>query len=678
MRQPLDTESEQIVQTALEKAQEGRTTLIVAHRLSTIKNVDRILVFRNGEIVESGTHEELVTRKGIFYDMVEAQQIEQKKDEKALEQIREELENSSGNGDGYQSTAGGQTTLTRGSPKKISSPRRKYTTDSMHSGATPSTYYEIREMQEEIEESTVKPTPMSKIFRMGRETWHFLLAGLVASIVSGLVTPFFAIVYSQIFAVFSEPPERLNTDAIFWSAMFLVIGVLSAAAFFISANMLGRCGEGLTKKLRYEAFRNLLRQDVGFYDDQRHNTGAIAIGFVFGWKLALILLIIVPLIVASGYFEMKMRYGKQLRDTRLLEDAGKIASEAVENIRTVQGLNKQLIFHQKYCRNLEAPYKANMRQAHVYGGVFAFSQSLMFFMYAIAFWLGAKFVNDHSMQPADVYRVFFAIAFCGQSVGQISSFIPDVVKARLAASLLFHLIEYPTMIDSLSDLGVRRKISGNIRFDNIHFCYPTRLNTRVLSGLNVEVKEGETLALVGYSGSGKSTVMALLERFYSPIKGHILVDGTDVTDLNIHSLREQVAMVSQEPILFDCTIAENISYGMDRPVSHEEVVKVAQQANIHNFVLGLPMGYETRVGEKGTQLSGGQKQRIAIARALIRDPSVLLLDEATSALDTESEKIVQEALENARKGRTHQELLQKGGIYTSLCSSQVLQDTAES
>ena len=153
----------------------------------------------------------------------------------------------------------------------------------------------------------------------------------------------------------------------------------------------------------------------------------------------------------------------------------------------------------------------------------------------------------------------------------------------------------------------------------------------MLSGLNVEVKEGETLALVGYSGSGKSTVMALLERFYSPLKGHIvsqlpslrywtkvsvyttfqLVDGTDVTDLNIHSLREQVAMVSQEPILFDCTIAENISYGMDRPVSHEEIVKVAQQANIHNFVLGLPMGYETRVGEKGTQLSGTRERGLS-------------------------------------------------------------------
>uniref|UniRef100_A0A914YRI7 ABC transmembrane type-1 domain-containing protein n=1 Tax=Panagrolaimus superbus TaxID=310955 RepID=A0A914YRI7_9BILA len=144
-----------------------------------------------------------------------------------------------------------------------------------------------------------------------------------------------------------------------------------------------------------------------------------------------------------------------MRDTELLEEAGKIAGEAVENIRTVQGLNKQFIFNEKYAHHLSAPYKANLKQAHIYGAVFAFSQSVIFFMYALAFYLGSIFVNQHLMTPLAVFRVFFAIAFCGQAVGQVSSFIPDVVKSRLAASLIFHLIEYPTLIDSLSDWGIR-------------------------------------------------------------------------------------------------------------------------------------------------------------------------------------------------------------------------------
>ncbi|KAI6239497.1 Multidrug resistance protein 1A [Aphelenchoides fujianensis] len=753
----LDTESEGIVQQALDKAQEGRTTLIVAHRLSTIKNVDKILVFKEGNIVESGTHAELIEARGLFYEMVETQQIHQQAQaEESLSAIRENSNEDRSDASGEQAdteapadstplmsplrrqtsqTVGGRSS-SRAEKFGGEAHKKKSIASSVHSFRSQSSGRTIREMQNELEESSLKPTPMRKIFEMNRENWPFLLAGLAGCILSGLVTPFFALVYAQIFSVFSEPVDQMQSDARLWSGAFILIGLASAAGFFTSANMLGRCGEALTKKLRFEAFRNLMRQDIGFYDDKRHNTGklctrfatdapnvryvftrlpavissvvtligAIVIGFVEGWKLALILLTIIPLLCASGYFEMKMQFGKQLRDTELLEEAGKVASEAVENIRTVHGLNKQRIFQMKYTLHLVEPFYANIRQAHVYGFVFAFSQSLMFFMYALAFYLGSVFVNDHSMQPVAVYRVFFAIAFCGQSVGQISSFIPDVVKARLAASLLFHLIEFPTLVDSLSDRGARMKLTGNVQLKNVHFAYPTRAGNKILHGLNLQVGAGKTLALVGYSGCGKSTVMALLERFYNPGRGSITIDGVAIRDLNIHSLREQLCIVSQEPVLFDCTIRQNIVYGMQRAVSFEEIEEAARLANIHTFVTSLPQGYDTRVGERGTQLSGGQKQRIAIARALVRRPSILLLDEATSALDAESERIVQEALDNARQNRTciviahrlstvqnadqiavinegrvveqgtHQELLRGLGIYRGLCQTQILDD----
>ncbi|KAL3125940.1 hypothetical protein niasHT_009469 [Heterodera trifolii] len=775
----LDTESEALVQKALETAQEGRTTIVVAHRLATIRNVDQILVFHNGQIVETGTHEELIEKKGIFHGMVSQQQIQQGNADQSLQKIDEapNSEESEGtaegqrpietpndeNGDAFEDGSEekgmaipllgeGSVGSAKSSPRKAKaaegggtlrrkhSPampfncpfsvlrRRKTSSASLRTSAS-TDMLQISQMQKELDESEVRPSSIGKIFRFNTGNWHLAFVGLIGCSISGLAVPFFALVYAQIFSVFSEPLDQLQSDALFWAAMFLLVGFLNAFGFFISA---------LTKKLRTEAFRNLMRQDIAFFDDERHSTGklctrfatdtpnvryvftrlmvvissvvtllgAIAIGFVNGWQLALILLAIIPLILASGYFEMQQQFGKKMRDTELLEDAGKVASEAVENIRTVQSLNKQLFFHRKYASLLSAPHRANMHQVHIYGFVFAFSQSLIFFMYALAFWVGSLFVLNGIMRPASVFRVFFAIAFCGQSVGQISSFIPDVVKARLAGSLLFHLIEYPSLIDSLSDRGNDQKFAGHIQFRSVSFTYPSRPDASVLNRMSFEVKAGQTVALVGYSGCGKSTVMALLERFYLPTRGSILIDGMPIEEINIHRLRNQIAMVSQEPTLFDCTIRENITYGMaDRErITHEQIVRAAEQANVHNFVLGLPEG--TRVGERGAQLSGGQKQRIAIARALIREPTVLLLDEATSALDTENEKAVKKALENARKGRTclviahrlstiqnsdiifvikdgrvveqggHDELMSRGGIYTTLCETQILKEEA--
>ncbi|EPB74430.1 ABC transporter transmembrane region [Ancylostoma ceylanicum] len=464
----LDSEAETSVQEALEKAQAGRTTIIVAHRLSTIRNVDQIYVFKSGEIVEQGTHAELMEKHGVFYDMTQAQVLRAQKEEEPPMSDEEESD---------VFPVGGLTRL----GSVIS---RKASTRSATSVVT-----SIQSLQLDLEEIRAKPTPMSKVFYFNRDKWGFFILGLIACIVFGVITPIFALVYAQIISVYSEPVDQMKKDVYFWCGAFLVIGVIHAAGFFTSAVCLGRCGESLTMKLRLEAFRNLLRQDIGFFDDLRHGTGklctrfatdapnvryvftrlpsvissavtivgALIVGFVFGWQLALILTILIPLIIGAGYFEMRMQFGKKMRDTELLEEAGKIASQAVENIRTVHALNRQEQFHFMYCEYLREPHK-----------------------------------------------VFFAFMFCGQVVGNISSFIPDVVKARLAASLLFYLIEHPTDIDSLSEDG-SRKVS-QLGFDLFE---------------EEMIKPGTTVALVGRSGCGKSTVMALLERFYNPGKGTI-------------------------------------------------------------------------------------------------------------------------------------------------------------
>lgn len=247
------------------------------------------------------------------------------------------------------------------------------------------------------------------------------------------------------------------------------------------------------------------------------------------------------------------------------------------------------------------------------------------------------------------------------------------------------------------------KVAGHLKVSNVKFSYPSRPDIPILNGIGFEALPGETVALVGSSGCGKSTIVSLLLRYYNVMGGEIRIDGNDITDININCLRNAIGVVSQEPVLFNCTIEENIKFG-NSDVTNEEMKAACRMANAENFISSLPNGYKTIVGERGTQLSGGQKQRIAIARALVRNPKILLLDEATSALDAESEFIVQKALDNARQGRTtiviahrlstiknadkivaikngqveevgtHDDLIEKHGLYYSLVNAQVFAD----
>ncbi|KAJ4796764.1 ABC transporter B family member 4 [Rhynchospora pubera] len=208
-------------------------------------------------------------------------------------------------------------------------------------------------------------------------------------------------------------------------------------------------------------------------------------------------------------------------------------------------------------------------------------------------------------------------------------------------------------IDPSSQEGrVLENVRGEIELRQISFRYPTRPDVQIFTNLSLSIPSSKTFALVGESGSGKSTVIALLERFYDPDSGTILLDGVDITMLNVSWLRKQMGLVSQEPVLFDDTIRANISYGIEGQLTEEQLIAVAKASNAHQFISSLPQGYDTFVGERGIQLSGGQKQRVAIARAILKDPKILLLDEATSALDAESERVVQEALDKVMMGRT--------------------------
>ncbi|KPP77229.1 multidrug resistance protein 1-like, partial [Scleropages formosus] len=638
----LDTQSESIVQAALDKARAGRTTIVIAHRLSTIRTADVIAGFSNGVVTEQGTHSELMALKGIYYSLV-------------MQQTSGKLEDIQELSDGSSSEA------SEGSEESESEVEQNQNTEGL-SGFQRSSFRRSRSIRRrssrrkkkvkksaDMNEEQLPDVSFSKILALNKPEWPYLVVGTIASIIGGAVYPCVAIIFAKIIGVFAEvDPEVKRQKTLMFSLLFLLIGVVAFVTYFLQGYMFGKSGEILTMRLRSQSFQAILRQDIGWFDDSNNAVGvlttklatdaslvkgatgsrlglsansicalliAIIVAFCFCWQLTLLILACVPFLTMANYIKVKSTAGHASQDQNALELSGK---------------------------------------APIYGLTYSFSQAIPYFVNAAIFRFGAWLIAYCYTQFENVFLVFSVIIFAAMSIGQSSSFAPDFAKAKTSAQRILALLEKKPEIDICSEKGEKpSNCSGNIEFRDVHFAYPTRKNVSVLQGLNVSVSPGQTLALVGGSGCGKSTTIQLLERFYDAATGHVYVDGHEAEGLNLAWLRSQLGLVSQEPILFDCSIAENIQYGdTSREISQHEIEEAAKNANIHNFILGLPEKYNTRVGDKGTQLSGGQKQRIAIARALVRKPRVLLLDEATSALDTESEKIVQQALDEARVGRT--------------------------
>ncbi|NXT66580.1 MDR1 protein, partial [Chaetops frenatus] len=660
----LDTQSESIVQAALDKARAGRTTIVIAHRLSTIRTADTIAGFEKGVVVEQGTHSELMLQKGVYYSLV-------------MQQVRANLLAFLLH---FRKLSNGGWSHFLSSSCMLAVSRITKTVHCSKPNENP--------LCGEFYEENLPAVPYSKILALNKPEWFYVLLGVIAAAVIGAVHPAFAVIFGKIIGAFQErDPEKRSKNTVVLSLVFLLLGVIILAAYIIQGFMFGKSGETLTMRLRSLSFRALLQQEIGWYDDQKNAVGvlltrlatdasqvkgatgsrlalmtmtvftlvtAVVIAFVYGWQLTLLILACIPFIVGANAVSASSMSGHAAEDQKALEEAGRISTESVENIRTVASLTREEAFYERYVASLNHTYRKSLKKAPFYGFTYGVAQCSEYFINAAVFRFGAWLIANCLTNFENVFIVFSSVIFAAMNVGQSASMAPDYGKARVSAQRIFQLLDRKPLIDSYSEQGEKLShFEGNIEFRNIHFVYPTRPGVQVLQGLNVKVNKGQTLALVGSSGCGKSTSIQLLERFYDPVEGQVLADGFDTRSLHLQWLRSRLGLVSQEPILFDCSIAENIQYGDNsRVVSQEEIEEAAKAANIHAFIEKLPEKYNTRVGEKGTQLSGGQKQRIAIARALVRNPAVLLLDEATSALDTESEKIVQRALDNARRGRT--------------------------
>ncbi|CAO2170253.1 unnamed protein product [Urochloa humidicola] len=684
----LDMESERVVQEALSRVMLERTTIIVAHRLSTVKNADVISVLQHGKMVEQGSHVELMKiPEGAYSQLIHLQETRQEAESSSVD-----LDITVTNGLGSRSfnNKPRSQSISRRSASKGSS---SFGHSGRHSFPTPLGLPDPTEFSEtpDVETTdkvanTPKKAPIGRLFYLNKPEAFVLALGSITAAMHGVIFPIYGTLISTAIKVFYEPPAELLKDSRFWASMFVVLGVCAFVLIPVEYFLFGLAGGKLVERVRSLTFESVMRQEINWFDKPEHSSGSIGarlstdalnvkrlvgdnlalnvqtlstvisgftIAMVANWKLALIITVVVPFVGFQAYAQMKFLKGLNRNAKLKYEEASQVATDAVGGIRTVASFSAEKKVVDAYEKKCESPTKQGIREGIVGGLGFGFSFLAFYFTYALCFYVGAKFVQQGTATFPEVFRVFFVLVLATSGISRTSAVGADSTKANDAAASVFEILDRKSKIDYSSEEGVTiTSVRGDIDFQNVCFKYPSRLNVQIFKDLSLSIPSGKTVALVGESGSGKSTVIALLERFYDPDSGKILFDDVEIQALKVSWLRQQVGLVAQEPVLFNDTIRTNIAYGKQGEASEEEIVAAAEAANAHQFISALPDGYNTIVGERGIQLSGGQKQRVAIARAVIKDPKVLLLDEATSALDAESERVVQEALDQVIVGRT--------------------------
>ncbi|RLM73742.1 ABC transporter B family member 19-like [Panicum miliaceum] len=693
----LDAGSESIVQEALDRLMVGRTTVVVAHRLSTIRCVDMIAVIQQGQVVETGTHDELLAKgsSGAYAALIRFQETARNR---ACPSTRKSRSSRLSNSLSTRSLS-----LRSGSLRNLS---YSYST-----GAD-----DRIEMVSNADNDRKYPAPRGyffKLLKLNAPEWPYTILGAIGSILSGFIGPTFAIVMSNMIEVFYyRNPNKMESKTREYVFIYIGTGLYAVVAYLVQHYFFSIMGENLTTRVRRMMLAVILRNDVGWFDQEENNSSLVAarlatdaadvksaiaerisvilqnmtsllvsfvVGFIIEWRVALLILITFPLLVLANFAQA---YDSHVRATVCFEmiavtadvgacvsmqlsmkgfagDTAKahaktsmIAGEGVSNIRTVAAFNAQDKILSLFCSELRVPQAHSLRRSQVSGALFGLSQLSLYASEALILWFGAHLVRTRASTFSKVIKVFVVLVITANSVAETVSLAPEIVRGGESIRSVFAILNSRTRIDPDDpDAEQVESVRGEIDFRHVDFAYPTRPDVMVFKDFSLRIRAGQSQALVGASGSGKSTVIALIERFYDPLAGKVMLDGKDIRRLNLKSLRRRIGLVQQEPVLFATSILENIAYGRDG-ATEEEVVEAAKAANVHGFVSALPDGYRTPVGERGVQLSGGQKQRIAIARAVLKDPAVLLLDEATSALDAESECVLQEALERIMKGRT--------------------------
>ncbi|KAK7388085.1 hypothetical protein VNO78_22890 [Psophocarpus tetragonolobus] len=723
----LDAESENIVQEALDRIMIDRTTVIVSHRLSTIRNADSIAVIHQGKIVERGSHAELTKDpNGAYSQLIRLQEIKgseqnaendtgklgsivhserQSSKRSFLQSISQMSSGVGSSGNSFSASHGVPTTV-------------DFLEPASGGPQTPSTV------------SSPPEVPLYRLAYLNKPEIPVLLLGVIAAGINGLMLPIVSLFISKTISILYEPVDEIRKDSKLLALLYVAVGVASFILPLFRFYLFGVAGCKLIKRIRKMCFEKVLHMEISWFDETEHSSGAIGarlssdaatirslvgdalgllvqniatavgglvIAFEACWQLAILMLALAPLLGLNGYVQFKFLKGFSEDAKKLYEEASQVANDAVGSIRTVASFCAEKKVMDLYQERSEGPIKTGIRRGIISGISFGLSFFVLCAVYACSFYVGARLIEDGKSTFSDIFRVFFALSMAAMGISQSSTLVPDSTKSKSAAASVFAILDRKSQIDPIEESGLKlEEVKGDIEFKHVNFKYPTRPDVEIFRDLCLSIRGGKTVALVGESGSGKSTVISLLQRFYDPDSGHITLDGKEIQRLQVKWLRQQMGLVSQEPVLFNDTIRANIAYGKGGDATEAEIIAAAELANAHNFTSSLLEGYDTIVGERGIQLSGGQKQRVAIARAIVKNPKILLLDEATSALDAESERVVQDALDRVMVDRTtivvahrlstvkgadliavvkngviaekgkHQVLLKKGGDYASL------------
>ncbi|KAI9182701.1 hypothetical protein LWI28_028029 [Acer negundo] len=675
----LGVKSERVVQEALDKIMVDRATVIVAHRLSTVRNADMIAVIHQGKMIEKGSHSELLKDvDGGYSQLIRLQDVNKESEEAGIGHNKSEIMM-----DSFRQSS--QRTSCNSFSGSFCLPTGPNVNDN---GVG----------EPEGPPLPSEPAPEVSIRRLAylnKPEIPVLLIGTISAVANGAIFPVFGILISSVISSYYKPPAQLKKETRFWAQMYTLLGIAAFLANPAQTYFFSIAGSKLIRRIRSMSFEKVVHMEVGWFDEPEHSSGAISarlsadaasvralvgdtlallvqntstaavglvIAFIASWQLALIILALLPLIGINGYIQVKFMKGFSADAKMMYEEASQVANDAVGSIRTVSSFcaeEKVMNLYQKKC---EGPIKTGIRRGLISGAGFGVSFFLLFSFYGTCFYAAARLVDDGKITFSDIFRVecrfyislvFFVLTLTAIGLSQSGSMAPDSSKAKNAAASIFAIIDRESKIDLSDESGMTiENVKGEIELRHVSFKYPLRPDTLILKDFSLSIHAGETVALVGESGSGKSTVVSLLQRFYNPDSGQITLDRIEIQKLKLKWLRQQMGLVSQEPILFNDTIRSNIAYGKEGNATEAEILAASELANAHNFISSLQQGYDTMVGERGVQLSGGQKQRIAIARAIVKSPKILLFDEATSALDAESERVVQNALDRVMKDRT--------------------------
>ncbi|RCI16684.1 hypothetical protein L249_1739 [Ophiocordyceps polyrhachis-furcata BCC 54312] len=663
----LDPKAEKVVQAALNNVGKGRTMVVIAHRLSTIRDADNIVVVSKGEVVESGTHQQLIDRGGAYARLVEAQNLGGGGVDDKEKERKNEMDGHDADVADFDLASTHASTMAESNLPPGRSGDGEF-------GLLRGLYLILSEQ---------------------RPLWGPLALTAVCLIIAGGTSPALAILFAQTLDAF----ERVDQSrANFIALMFFVVALANLVAYAIAGWLANVLAQTVMRFYRSEIFSNTLRQRMAFFDRPDNSTGALvsrlaseptslqellsvnmelllinainlvssaAVAIAYGWKLGLTLALgVLPVLVLAGYIRIRLEYQFEKDTAALFARGSGIAAEAAMGIRTVSSLALERVVVGRFeeaLRNVASRALTGLGWRMFF---YSLSQSVSFLASALGFWYGGQLVSTGEYSNTQFFTVFMAVIFSGEAAAMMFQYTTSITKAQAAINYIVSLRRSVELLDDDDDNDdedddeaeysspqQEKKLGMAAACEEVNFTFPQRPRQRVLRDINLSVAPGSMLALVGASGCGKSTIIALLERFYDPDSGMVRLDGHDARSQGRQRLRRDVALVQQEPVLYQGSVRDNVSMGSPSSSLDTKAIEAAcRAANAWDFIASLPEGLETPCGGQGLALSGGQRQRIAIARALVRRPRLLLLDEATSALDSESERLVQQALDGAAAG----------------------------